>query len=76
MKEILSHCGFTDIKIYDVNEFLDEDQDDYSKSYLPHMDFQNGELMSLNIVCRKEKDIILDNIVYSDKIKKFIKFHI
>ena len=31
------------------------DNDDYSKYYLPHMDFEKGELMSLNIICKKEK---------------------
>jgi len=73
LKEILSHCGFTDIKKYVVDEFLDEVQDDYSKCYLPHMDLKNGELMSLNIVCTKEREVKLDNILYSDKIKTFIK---
>ena len=36
-----------------LSEFL-EDKDDYSKCYIPHMDFEKGELMSLNIVCKKE----------------------
>ena len=74
LKEILTICGFTDIKKYDAFDFLG-DKDDYSKCYQPHMDFENGELMSLNIICKKEKDIRIDNIKYSDKIKKFIKYN-
>ena len=27
--------------------------DDCSRAYLPHMDFENGRLMSLNVVARK-----------------------
>jgi predicted SAM-dependent methyltransferase len=72
LKEILELCGFTNIEKYDALDFLGE-KDDYSKCYLPHMDFDNGELMSLNIVCKKEKDITLNNLEYTDKIKKFIK---
>jgi predicted SAM-dependent methyltransferase len=55
LKEILEATGFNDIKIYDPFEFLSNDEDDYSKAYLPHLDFENGTCMSLNIVCKKEK---------------------
>ena len=72
LKEILELCGFTNIEKYDAFDFLGE-KDDYSKCYLPHMDFDNGELMSLNIVCKKEKDITIDDLEYSHKIKKFTK---
>lgn len=30
-----------------------KDYDDYSKAYYPHMDFENGKLLSLNIQCYK-----------------------
>ena len=68
--ELLKICGFDRIERYDTFDFLG-DKDDYSKSYLPHMDFKNGELMSLNIICRKNKDVDINNIVLSEKIKKF-----
>lgn len=45
--------GFTDIHEYDWRIFLPTDYDDYSRAYLPHMDFENGRLMSLNILATK-----------------------
>jgi hypothetical protein len=49
------HLGFVKLKL-----------DDYSKCYLPHMDFENGELMSLNINIK--------NLFLSEELKKFTKF--
>ena len=73
LKELLNVCGFDNIERYDASEFLG-DKDDYSKCYLPHMDQENGELMSLNIVCKKVKNVDINNITLSDKVKKFTKF--
>ena len=73
LKEILEITGFYDIKIYDPFNFLSKEQDDYSKAYLPHLDFENGTCMSLNIVCKKEKKIDKTNIKLTDNIKKFCK---
>jgi predicted SAM-dependent methyltransferase len=73
LKEILEITGFYYIKIYDPFKFLSKDQDDYSKAYLPHLDFENGTCMSLNIVCKKEKNIDKTNIKITDNIKKFCK---
>lgn len=54
---ILECMGFEDIKIYDAWEFLGENNDDYSKSYIPHMD-RSGTLMSLNITCINTEKIV------------------
>lgn len=57
LKQILTEIGFIDVNTYDWKSFLPNDYDDYSKAYLPHMDFENGMLMSLNIISKK-KDLI------------------
>jgi len=46
---LLVDAGFSDVKRYNWQEFLPEDYDDYSRAYIPHMDFNNGRLMSLNL---------------------------
>lgn len=53
IEKILINTGFENVEKYDWREFLPIDFDDYSRAYLPHMDFANGRLMSLNIVCIK-----------------------
>ena len=53
LKRLLEEAGFVDIQRYDWKDFLPADYDDYSRAYLPHMDFENGRLMSLNIIARK-----------------------
>ncbi len=53
LKEKLEHAGFTDIERYDWKEFLPDGYDDFSRAYLPYMDFENGRLMSLNVKARK-----------------------
>jgi predicted SAM-dependent methyltransferase len=73
LEKLLKACGFENIERYDAHEFL-EDKDDYSKCYIPHMDFEKGELMSLNIVCKKKKNVDINNIILCDTIKKFTKF--
>ena len=37
------------------------------------MDFENGELMSLNVTCIKNKSVIKENIILCDDVKKFTK---
>jgi len=49
----LTEAGFSGVERYDWRDFLPENYDDYSRSYLPHMDFENGRLMSLNVVAKK-----------------------
>lgn len=49
LDEDLSNLGFSKITEWDCEDYKG---DDYSKSYLPHMD-KNGTLMSLNILATK-----------------------
>ena len=53
LKDLLEQSGFNEIRRYDWREFLPEGYDDFSKAYLPHMDFENGRLMSLNVIAMK-----------------------
>ena len=54
LAERLGACGFDQVQRYDWQSFLPKDFDDYSRSYLPHMDFEHGQLMSLNVQARKK----------------------
>jgi predicted SAM-dependent methyltransferase len=49
----LYEIGFTKVDRYKWEDFLPKDFDDYSRAYIPHMDFKNGELVSLNLICIK-----------------------
>lgn len=49
LKKDLEEIGFKDICQYDWRKTEHFYVDDYSQSYLPHMDKENGELMSLNV---------------------------
>ena len=54
IKKLLESGGFSEVRRYDWREFLPtEGYDDYSRAYLPHMDFANGRLMSLNVIALK-----------------------
>ena len=53
LKGLLENVGFIHVQKYDWRKFLPADYDDYSKAYLPHMDFENGRLMSLNVIATK-----------------------
>lgn len=52
LKADLEDVGFKDVRRYDRDKTEHADVDDYSASYLPHMD-RNGQLMSLNVEARK-----------------------
>lgn len=52
LRNYLEQAGFSSVKLYDWKDFLPKEFDDYSRSYLPHMNF-NGRLMSLNITAEK-----------------------
>lgn len=54
LKKDLEEIGLKDIKRYNWRATEHRDIDDYSQSYLPHLDKENGLLMSLNIEARKE----------------------
>ena len=49
LSEILEKCGFTGVKYYNWRDTEHSNFDDHSQAYLPHMDKEGGELISLNI---------------------------
>jgi predicted SAM-dependent methyltransferase len=53
LTEILLDMGFQDIKEWDWRQTDHSKFDDYSQCYLPHMDKDNGLLMSLNLEATK-----------------------
>lgn len=53
LREDLELAGFKDVERYDTWKTGWSHIDDYSKAYLPHMDFENGTLMSLNVRATK-----------------------
>jgi predicted SAM-dependent methyltransferase len=55
LKNDLEAIGFKKINRYEWEKSDLKDFDDYSKAYLPHMDKENGRLMSLNITAVKER---------------------
>ncbi len=53
LKSILNKCGFSNVSYYNWENTEHSKFDDHSQAYLPHMDKQNGVLMSLNIEAKK-----------------------
>lgn len=53
IKEDLESIGFKNVVRYDWRKTEHSNIDDFSQCYLPHMDKENGKLMSLNIECTK-----------------------
>lgn len=49
LKKDLEDIGFTRIKRYNWRDIEHSNVDDFSQCYLPHMDKDNGKLMSLNV---------------------------
>ncbi|PYP90910.1 MAG: methyltransferase [Candidatus Angelobacter sp. Gp1-AA117] len=49
LQERLLHAGFTSVKRYDWRNTGHSWLDDYSQAYLPHMEKESGQLMSLNV---------------------------
>jgi predicted SAM-dependent methyltransferase len=47
--KILNENGFSDVKRYDWKNTIHKDYDDHSQAYFPHMDKENGILVSLNV---------------------------
>lgn len=52
LREYLEQAGFNNVRTYDWRQFLPPGYDDYSRAYLPHMNF-DGRLMSLNVIAQK-----------------------
>lgn len=49
LSQILNECGFSKITPYDWRDTEHSEFDDHSQAYIPHMDKENGILISLNI---------------------------
>jgi len=49
LKSILNECGFSNIDYYNWKDTEHKNFDDHSQAYIPHMDKENGILISLNI---------------------------
>jgi predicted SAM-dependent methyltransferase len=49
----LLKAGFVEIQRYDWTKTEHVDLDDFSQAYYPHMDKENGKLLSLNVEARK-----------------------
>lgn len=53
LKNDLESVGFSNIKLYDWRKTEHSYVDDYSQAYVPHMDKEHGQLMSLNVEATK-----------------------
>jgi len=53
LKKLLEFVGFKNIRRYDWRKTIHKDYDDYSQSYIPHMDKEHGLLISLNMEATK-----------------------
>jgi predicted SAM-dependent methyltransferase len=53
LKLLLEEGGFKGIHRYDWRETIHKDYDDHSQAYYPHMDKENGILLSLNVEAEK-----------------------
>jgi len=49
LSEALQRVGFKNVHRYDWRQTIHKDYDDYSQSYIPHMDKEHGILISLNV---------------------------
>lgn len=53
LTEILKENNFRNIRLWDHRKVDHGVYDDHSQAYIPHMDKENGTLISLNIECEK-----------------------
>ena len=53
LKILLENVGMKNIEKYDWRQTEHSKFDDHSQAYLPHMDKDNGTLISLNMECEK-----------------------
>ena len=49
LKDVLMSCGFEDVQNYDWRTTEHSQHDDHSQAYIPHLDRENGVLISLNV---------------------------
>lgn len=53
LRALLEAAGFKDVHRYDWRDTIHKDYDDHSQAYFPHMDKENGVLVSLNVEATK-----------------------
>jgi predicted SAM-dependent methyltransferase len=53
LSNLLKKVGFENVYRYDWKETVHKNYDDFSQAYIPHMDKENGMLMSLNVEAKK-----------------------
>lgn len=53
LQNTLETAGFCQVRRYDWADTVHKDHDDFSQAYLPHMDKENGLLISLNVEATK-----------------------
>jgi predicted SAM-dependent methyltransferase len=49
LKTVLETVGFEDVQLYDWRQTEHGNTDDHSQAYIPHMNKDNGTLISLNV---------------------------
>jgi predicted SAM-dependent methyltransferase len=54
LRRYLEKHGFVDVKRYRWQDFLPKGFDDLSRAYIPHLSFEDGILMSLNVMAYKQ----------------------
>lgn len=53
LSKLLSENGFKNVRRYDWRQTIHKDYDDHSQAYYPHMDKENGIMISLNVEADK-----------------------
>lgn len=53
LSALMQEAGFVRVRRYDWRETEHAHVDDFSQAYIPHMDKENGILISLNVECDK-----------------------
>ena len=53
LENVLRESNFKDIDRYDWRNIEHAKFDDHSQAHIPHMDKENGKLISLNVECKK-----------------------
>jgi len=49
LEKVLKNCNFREVRRYDWQDTEHAEFDDHSQAYIPHMDKENGTLISLNV---------------------------
>lgn len=53
LRNLLESCDFKNVVLYNWRDTEHSIFDDHSQAYIPHMDKENGILISLNMECQK-----------------------